>query len=71
LPNWKNEDEELELAKEWEAMLERGLEKLTKQRREEQEKMRLLQEVAELFKTDWPVQETERPTESNSVNSED
>ena len=55
-PKWKNENEELELAKDCEAMIERGLEDLAKRRRKEQEKMRLLQEVAELFKTDWPKQ---------------
>jgi len=52
---WKKENEELELAKECEAMIERGLNDLAKRRRKEQEKMRLLQEVAELFKTDWPI----------------
>jgi hypothetical protein len=44
----------LELAKECEAKIERGLEKLAKHRRKEQEKMRLLRVVAELIKTDRP-----------------
>jgi hypothetical protein len=60
---------DLQLAKDCEAMIERGLEDLAKRRRKEQEKMRLLREVAELFKTDWPAQETERPTDSGSVKS--
>jgi hypothetical protein len=47
--------EDLQLPKECEAMIERGLETLAKHRRKEQEKMRLLQEVAELFKTESPV----------------
>jgi hypothetical protein len=63
-PKWKKENEELELAKECEAMIERGLEKLAKQRREQQYKMRLPREVAELFKTEWPAQTTERATDS-------
>jgi hypothetical protein len=55
---------DLQLAKDCEAMIERGLEDLAKRRRKEQEKMRLLREVAELFKMDWPQQNTERPTDS-------
>lgn len=35
-------------------MIERGLEDLAKRRRKEQEKLRMLREVAELVKTDWP-----------------
>jgi hypothetical protein len=45
---------DLQLAKDCEALIERGLEDLAKRRRKEQEKMRMLREVAELFKTDWP-----------------
>jgi hypothetical protein len=61
----------LELAKECEAMIERGLEKLAKLRRKEQEKLRLLRDVAELFKTDWPGEKTEQPTDSKSVKNAD
>ncbi len=51
---WKQENKELQLAKDCEAMIERGLENLAKRRRKEREKMRMLREVAELTKTDWP-----------------
>jgi hypothetical protein len=53
-PEWLRQMEDLRLAKEAEILEERGLRELAKQRRKEQEKMRLLQEVLELFKTDWP-----------------
>jgi hypothetical protein len=53
-PKWIKQNEELELAEECEAIIERGLEDLAKRRRREHEKLRMLREVAELFKTDWP-----------------
>jgi hypothetical protein len=52
-PKRKQENEELQLAKDGEAVIERGLKDLAKRRRKEQEKMRMLREVAELFKRDW------------------
>jgi hypothetical protein len=42
------------LAKDCEAMIERGLEDMAKRRRKHEAKMRMLCEVAELFKSDWP-----------------
>lgn len=47
-------------------MIEPGLEKLAKHRRKEQEKMRLLREVAELFKTNWPTGKGDNLTASVS-----
>jgi hypothetical protein len=44
----------LELAKECEALMRRGLKEAAKRRQENEEKMRMLREVAELFKMDWP-----------------
>jgi hypothetical protein len=41
------------LAKECAALIERGSEDLAKNQQKEQEKMRLLPELAELFKSDW------------------
>jgi hypothetical protein len=43
------------LAKDCEAIIERGLEDLAKTRRKEKEKMQMLADVAELFKTNWPT----------------
>jgi hypothetical protein len=48
-PKSKRENEELELAKENEAMNERGLARLARHRRKKQERMRPLPEVAEFF----------------------
>jgi hypothetical protein len=53
-PEWQKENEQLELAKECEALMRRGLKEAAKRRQEYEEKMRLLREVAELFKTHWP-----------------
>jgi hypothetical protein len=52
-PKWKQENEELQLVKDCEAMIERGLEDLAQCRRMKEEKMRMLREVVELFKRDW------------------
>jgi hypothetical protein len=41
-------------AKNCEAIAERGLQETAKRLRKEDEKMRLLREAAELFKTNWP-----------------
>jgi hypothetical protein len=65
-PSWIKANEELELAKECEAIMQRGLNELAKTRRKEKEKMRMLREVAELFRTNWPMKkvlpECERTT---------
>jgi hypothetical protein len=53
-PAWIKANEELELAKECEAIMQRGLNDLAKRQRKQKEKMRMLREVAELFKMDWP-----------------
>jgi hypothetical protein len=53
-PEWKRAMEELELVKECEAIIERGQRDLAERRRKDLEKMHLIQEVAELFKMDWP-----------------
>jgi hypothetical protein len=53
-PEWKKQNEQLELAKECEALMRRGLKEAAKRRQENEEKMRMLREVAELFKMDWP-----------------
>jgi hypothetical protein len=45
----------LRRAKEQEAIEARGLKELAKRRQAEKDKMRMLREVAELLKTDWPV----------------
>jgi len=50
----EKEKEELEPAKECEALINRGFGDLAKHRRKEQEKIRLLRKVAELFKMEWP-----------------
>jgi hypothetical protein len=46
------------IAKVCEAIIERGLEVLARRRRKEQEKLRMLREVAELFKTNWPKEKS-------------
>jgi len=51
-PEWKRDNAELDLAKECEALIERGLADLVKRRQREGEKMRLLREVAQLFNND-------------------
>jgi hypothetical protein len=48
------------LAKEREAVAARGLEKMAKLRMKEEEKLRMLREVAELFRDNWPCQEKNR-----------
>jgi hypothetical protein len=55
-PESKKESEELELAKECEAMIERGLARLARHRRKKQERMRVVPEAAEffMFKMDRP-----------------
>jgi hypothetical protein len=58
-PKWIREGEELALAKECEAMAARGLEKMAKLRRKQEEKMRMLREVAELFSHNWSGREKE------------
>jgi hypothetical protein len=40
---------------------------MTKRRRQKEEKMRMLREVAELFMTDWPVTKTDGATHSKSA----
>jgi hypothetical protein len=67
---WIRQGEELELAKDCEAIAERGLKEMAKRRRKEEEKMRMLREVAELFMTDWPVRKREAATDSKSAKSE-
>jgi hypothetical protein len=42
------------LAKESEAIAARGLQEMAKRRRREEEKARMLQEVAELLRHPWP-----------------
>ena len=55
-PAWIKANEELELAKECEAIMQRGLNELAKTRRKVKEKMRMLREVAriDLQNVDWP-----------------
>ena len=60
-PKWKQENEDLKLAKECEALVQRGLTKAANEKRNRDEKMRMLREVAELFKTDWPKLEGRPP----------
>jgi hypothetical protein len=50
----KKEIADLQLAKDCEALIERGLEDLAKRRWKEQEKMRLLREVRRIVQTEWP-----------------
>jgi hypothetical protein len=63
-PEWEKQVKELELAKECEAIIKKGLRTLAKDRWQQEEKMRMLQEVAELFKTDWPKPKILPPKES-------
>jgi len=44
----------LAIAKDCEAFAERGLQEMAKRRRKEEEKMRMLRKVSELFRHDWP-----------------
>lgn len=60
-PEWKKEVADLQLAKDCEALIARGLEDLAKRRRKEQEKVRLLREVSELFKTERPKKSLQQP----------
>jgi hypothetical protein len=53
-PKWIRQGLELSAAKKREASEARGLKKLAERERKEEEKMRMLREVAELFKIDFP-----------------
>jgi hypothetical protein len=70
-PKWIKESEELAFAKECEAIAARGSQEMAKRRSREEQKLRMLQEVAELFKHDWPRAEKERPIDCKSAKSED
>jgi hypothetical protein len=48
-PVWKKRMDELQLAKESEAIMQRGLQDLAERRKQKAEKYRLLGEVADLF----------------------
>jgi hypothetical protein len=48
-PEWKKQMEELQMAKESEAAIRKGLKAFAKRRHEEEEKYRLVREVADEF----------------------
>lgn len=52
-PDWLRQGETLRRAKEQEAIEARGLIELAKRRKAEEEKMRMLREVAKFFNTTW------------------